>query len=1013
MDAFRFGGGDPPPLPHPQQQHQNPLWYPPPPPPPSSSSSSSPHHLPPYPLHHYPPPPHPPHHHQQQQQWHFPDRHHHFPPPPPQPYHGACAPPLPPPYAAASSHQYPPTLQNPPPQHASLPPLPPPAYPPMPPNQGWANPSWAQNQGWEYTDRNVPYSNEEEWAAKAKAWASANSATESHPTQPHVAPIGRNEEHSYAYHEQYQRPAGPPMETLHPSVPQSSNQQLPNYMMDQQKEVNHMHGTTSFSSGSSYSADGLFSHNAGGEGTVADKDRVASPQRNYISFPSIYEQEVSYSYSSTPGKKDTMVQHEGSQLLPTFSLPSVQDGFLHLPSGVPRNPSVEQSHFNHGGEPSKLTSDASYQPLDSNHSTAPDIELHQKIGYSHADRAAPVGMMNHEAIATAPHAWTPSGPSGFFPHAPLPPPVTQLDLSVVSQSSLPLHPSPLGGRIPGPSYRPSTPAAPFGGVGADISLHHSATFPADANGSFALSERPRKAAVPNWLREEILKNKSVLSSAAPVHQAGTSFPSIGSEDAEKLSRKVDQSDSKSIYSTKSTEEEEDDEDEVEAARTAAINQEIKRVLTEVLLKVTDDLFDEIATKVLHEDEPTVEAIEPTNAMNPDGSHSALLTPKAFGKILKPVETTNHKVGGSSEESSPSAPRGDILGLANYASDEDDGSSDGTQRSNMLSTEVTADALQEESNGLSSKNVLKGVNKQNLLIRKEEPTGGRDDVDNERSRKNLNQHHRNISATTNEAASQMRSVLTSDDHLLSHEKSFSSGIASSLQSREVLGGKGQATLESTGATAKEKLLLGEVHARESQSILNSGRPADKVNKEDAIKEVKDIDKSSCVISNATNSRNNEEKDRMKGRIDKKDSFKEKAEDRSGRRAVGAKDSDSRGTSKHRDTKVDRTDAAKDKREKSKDTDRKREQPTDEKEDRLRRVKEDSVRYTSKKSPPHRSRSRSNKDNSLHGHGSVSSDEPSENSKRRKLQSRKTSSSPSPTRSRKRKRRSRSSTPNNRR
>ncbi|KAK1381899.1 hypothetical protein POM88_019634 [Heracleum sosnowskyi] len=36
-------------------------------------------------------------------------------------------------------------------------------------------------------------------------------------------------------------------------------------------------------------------------------------------------------------------------------------------------------------------------------------------------------------------------------------------------------------------------------------------------------------------------------------------------------------------------------DDAEIARTAAINHEIKRVLTEVLLKVTDELFDEIAT----------------------------------------------------------------------------------------------------------------------------------------------------------------------------------------------------------------------------------------------------------------------------------------------------------------------------------------------------------------------------------------------------------------------------------
>jgi len=80
------------------------------------------------------------------------------------------------------------------------------------------------------------------------------------------------------------------------------------------------------------------------------------------------------------------------------------------------------------------------------------------------------------------------------------------------------------------------------------------------------------------------------------------------------------------------------QDEIEASRVAAINREIKRVLTEVLLKVylnllshdcicpkdarilvfsvvypfwyhlqvTDDLFDEIATKVLNEDDSSAE-----------------------------------------------------------------------------------------------------------------------------------------------------------------------------------------------------------------------------------------------------------------------------------------------------------------------------------------------------------------------------------------------------------------------
>ncbi|XP_048552230.1 uncharacterized protein LOC125532097 [Triticum urartu] len=53
------------------------------------------------------------------------------------------------------------------------------------------------------------------------------------------------------------------------------------------------------------------------------------------------------------------------------------------------------------------------------------------------------------------------------------------------------------------------------------------------------------------------------------------------------------------------------EDEVEVARMAAINKEIKRVLTEVLLKVNDDLFNEIAAKVMNEDDSSAEPNETT------------------------------------------------------------------------------------------------------------------------------------------------------------------------------------------------------------------------------------------------------------------------------------------------------------------------------------------------------------------------------------------------------------------
>lgn len=67
-----------------------------------------------------------------------------------------------------------------------------------------------------------------------------------------------------------------------------------------------------------------------------------------------------------------------------------------------------------------------------------------------------------------------------------------------------------------------------------------------------------QAAVPNWLREEIIKKKSSIPSALSTQPAGNSFDSIGSEDGDRSLRRADQSDSKSIDSTRSTEDEDDE-----------------------------------------------------------------------------------------------------------------------------------------------------------------------------------------------------------------------------------------------------------------------------------------------------------------------------------------------------------------------------------------------------------------------------------------------------------------------
>lgn len=67
-----------------------------------------------------------------------------------------------------------------------------------------------------------------------------------------------------------------------------------------------------------------------------------------------------------------------------------------------------------------------------------------------------------------------------------------------------------------------------------------------------------QASVPNWLREEIIKNKSVITSSTFEHPK-EEFESIEDEAVDKSLGKADQADSKSIDSSKSTEEEDDDE----------------------------------------------------------------------------------------------------------------------------------------------------------------------------------------------------------------------------------------------------------------------------------------------------------------------------------------------------------------------------------------------------------------------------------------------------------------------
>uniref|UniRef100_A0A0E0KWA8 Uncharacterized protein n=1 Tax=Oryza punctata TaxID=4537 RepID=A0A0E0KWA8_ORYPU len=918
MDAYphprRFAGsGDAPPPPPPQQQQQ--------PPPPSHTN----HHWYPGPA----PPPYPPH-----ANHPFPPQHHQWGPPhPPPPQHQP-----PPPYGYHPSlpsmpmQPPPPAAGNPwPPHHAAAQPQPP-SYPPPPPGQGWANLSWAQSHG--YTG----HGNEEDWATKAKAWAAAKSVTENHHTQQHAISTNRPDNHNYGYQDQYQQPAGLPAEPLRPPIPQSSNGQLPFQITGQHRETNYLPA----------------------EDNIADGGPLAPPAKNFGSFPSAYEQEVSYNYPSTRGVGNAMIRYPSSQTQPPPTASAMQDGFPQAPSSMHIAPSLEQPHFGHDGQSSKIIVDPSNQPLEFNSRKAPDMSVHRTTNFSSIIPATPIAASDHDAHSAPAQSWVPST-TVLFPQASVPPQAAQMDPSV--------HAAPLFGAVSGSSYIP--PAA-FGVVNV------TEAFPVDANTPFNVAERSKKPPVPNWLREELLKKKSTSVSASVQHS--TEFHSMGSEDAEKTLKSSDQADSRSVDSAKSTDDDEEDEDEIEAARMAAINQEIKRVLTEVLLKVTDDLFDEIATKVLNEDDSSAESNEPTRVSSVKGPGLGESKPKVPAKVAVPAKPTNVRSAEHSDGTGLSSPKGALLGLASYDSDDEDDEGDDEDKvpvSNLLS-ETKAGAAHPEAGEKASDGEHHGNHNERNSVVQNASSGEDRKFKDEMT-------HRNSSTELKQ-------------ELCVHEtpiREFPSYVKVSSQPKDVV-----PTLdEKAHGYSRNGKVPPSGNNVENYSKMESGHRhlGKNSNEEDFVKEPKAVRRKE--LESSSKRYNDDDKSSMYGNTDKKGSLKEeKGSDRSAKHGADTREPRSRGNSKQDDTKGDRKDYQKDVRERSRDSADRREKGKHEKEDRSRQFTKGSSSHSSRRSRSPSARSRT-KESSSHRE-SVSSDEPSDNAKRRKLHSRKSSMSPSPPKSRNR-------------
>ncbi|KAL8037772.1 hypothetical protein ABFX02_11G059600 [Erythranthe guttata] len=645
-------------------EYQQPHGYmrPPPPPPPQPQqqppSAADPYPRPPPPL---PPPPsnHPWPYSATQFQYQPQTQHSPSPPPPQWP-----PPPPPPPNSSdnAQYHQYPLPPPPPPPYSAHQPPpypthshYPPPhPYPPRPPHvaqsysQDWGNGSWSQHQSWQYPTNN----NEEDWAAKARAWAAGKAVTDNQHNSTQFVPAGRPEEQNH-FRDQYSQSVDPQL---------SNYQQYPGTAGPLNKSgLGQSHDSQYISTGqSAYAPDSHVPFAARDGSLTGDSNAPYLQQEKSSISPLVQQQEVPSSYSSVAGNEEAGNRYEGFNSSSSLLQHHVQT----LPPSVDRSRWMEQQHHLVGNQPAETPTDLSNQPLSFASHFNRDLDPHVQPSYAHSS-GGPVRGGDPTIAISSNYSWAPSSATGvIYPSVPPTiPPGPQVDHPIAMSSPASGHSAPM---FPtGPGFQPTVPmmGAAFG-VGPGVTPHPMA-FSGEAYG---VMERPKKASVPNWLREEIIKNKTVITSSA--HEIPKEDSQSIEEDInDKYSRKGDQADTKSIDSSRSMEDEDEDEDEVEAARTAAINQEIKRVLTEVLLKVTDELFDEIATKVLNEDDHSIEVGHALSNHQQLPSAPSVLTPKASAKVLIPNKIK--EIGYEDTSVSTSGTPGNVLGLASYGTDEED------------------------------------------------------------------------------------------------------------------------------------------------------------------------------------------------------------------------------------------------------------------------------------------------------------------------------------------------------
>ncbi|XP_057853906.2 uncharacterized protein LOC131063933 isoform X2 [Cryptomeria japonica] len=935
-------------------------------------------------------------------------------------------------------------------QHYPLPP--PPPQRPMPPHQvthmyaqpdqAWANPGWSHQPPWEFTGNSTGVNNEDDWAAKARAWAAGKAAMESQQAQSQFAPINRPVEHQ-VYQGHYSQPFHTQFaEVQQPSFPALGHQSVqppavstPNITANQvQDSSSHYPNDVS----SSYISDVFTSYGSKDDVTIQEQNASGISSQGSIPITTAnYSQEMPRSYSSVPGFEEQAKQMPTLNSPLSSSVDLQQDEYMlqaQMHSNSTSQP-IEQPHFTYSDQQEAPVPEVSHQQPEFERD-AQDYHQHQQSSYLQPVQTVASDGQEYNGPASSVPGWTQLGP---FP--PVPPAISLNHQFEHPYTPIPHpihgHPAHLFGRVPGPQpgpgFRPNMPpiGVSFGMGPLSPSLPPGQlgmvgpAFMGDNNGAFGVPERPKKASVPNWLREELKKKAAVVANTSALgHASEDSFRASESEDLNHSFQKSDYTDIKSVDSHRSSDDE-DEEDEVEATRTAAINQEIKRVLTEVLKKVTDDLFDEIAQEVLDEDDNIIQVKkQPVNDRGRMKISRASPPPsqvKSTTVSTKVVVSANNATAGSGEEddnSSSSAPGGNVLGLANYASDDEDDGPDQTQQvSSHVSEQQDANLLGE--NEHMEDHVGQSRPHESNIIEYSRGEKSKDDqksdTDDEKDNPRIKEHdedtavhkdtgrageeHGNLKAMLNQntqkfldKGSERNQVNLKHNHNDVEVDKRRSNDFKDKESRS----------KGIDKTDTRKSVAEVIEEREMKNRKGDGK------QHDLVQQRKDGDKGrEREREKEKEKRGDRErgKDGQKGREREKEKEREKIKDREKNRAVDKKSDKEK--IREREGRKD-TERTHDKERKKDHVREKRATDNSKRSDKERGErngtgKERDVKDTGKRrkrSSSVSSRGRNSKVDSLDSNNSSSEPEGTERTRRRRLQSSRRSSSPSPIRSRKR-------------